>query len=276
MLRSPLGRQSATEESGTRDIAPCLPVRHTATAQTGPGRAGLARSVRLFRLFLKEQTEPHLFYSGQAADAVSQLARYTEIAGRTVVDVGGGAGYVTAAFRAAGADSFFFEPDQGEMLSRGTIQPGAVLADGYWLPVADGSADICFSSNVLEHVADPAGLIEEMIRATKPGGLIYLSFTNWYSPWGGHELSPWHLLGADYAARRYFRRHRRQPKHTVGQNLYRLHVGPMIRLMRAHHDVELLDALPRYYPRWCKVVLWIPWLRELATWNLLLIMRRKS
>jgi len=190
--------------------------------------------------------------------------------------VGGGAGYFTAAFRAAGADSFFFEPDQGEMMSRGAIQPGAVLADGYWLPVADGSADICFSSNVLEHVADPAGLIEEMIRATKPGGLIYLSFTNWYSPWGGHEMSPWHLLGAGYAARRYFRRHGRQPKHTVGQNLYQLHVGPMIRLMRARNDVELLEALPRYYPRWCKVVLRIPLLRELVTWNLLLIMRRKS
>src|SRR5215472_15697302 len=118
MLRSPLGRQSATEESGTRDIAPCRAVgSQTATAQTGLARAGLARSVRLFRLFLKEHTEPDLFYSGQAADAVSQLARYTELAGRTVVDVGGGAGYFTAAFRAAGADSFFFEPDQGEMMS---------------------------------------------------------------------------------------------------------------------------------------------------------------
>ena len=274
MLRSPQGRQSATEGSGTRDVAPGGAVaRPTAT---GPARAGLARSVRLFRLFLKEQSEPDLFYSGQAADAVGQLARYTGLAGRTVVDVGGGAGYFTAAFRAVGANSYFFEPDEGEMQSRSAIKPGAVLADGYWLPVADGSADICFSSNVLEHVADPAGLIEEMIRATKPGGVIYLSFTNWYSPWGGHELSPWHLLGAGYAARRYVRRHGRQPKHTLGQNLYQVHVGPMIRLMRARNDVELLDVLPRYYPRWSKVVLRIPWLRELATWNLLLIMRRKS
>ncbi len=136
-----------------------------------------------------------------------------------------------------------------------------MLADGYWLPVADGSADICFSSNVLEHVADPGGLIEEMIRATKPGGLIYVSFTNWYSPWGGHEMSPWHLLGASFAVRRYVRRYGRQPKHSVGRNLYRVHVGPVLRLMRSRRDVEILDATPRYYPSWCRFVLRIPMLQ---------------
>ncbi len=140
---------------------------------------------------------PQVFYAGLAEDAADQLARHIELAGRTVVDVGGGAGHFTAAFRARGANCYLFEPDSAELLSAGEAPVGAVLADGYWLPVADASADVCFSSNVLEHVADPAGLIDEMIRATKPGGVIYLSFTNWYSPWGGHEMSPWHLLGAE-------------------------------------------------------------------------------
>jgi SAM-dependent methyltransferase len=235
---------------------------------------GLARSIRLFRLFLLEQTEPEVFYNGLAEDAMNQIARHTEIAGRTVLDVGGGAGHFTAAFRARGANCYLFEPDSAEMLIDGEAPPGAVLADGYWLPVADSSTDICFSSNVLEHVADPPGLIDELIRATKPGGLIYLSFTNWYSPWGGHEMSPWHLLGADFAARRYTRRHARQPKHRVGDNLYRVHVGPILQLMRSRSDIEIVDALPRYYPRWCKPILRLPWVRELVTWNLLLIMRR--
>jgi SAM-dependent methyltransferase len=254
MLRSPQSSQRASQPSGR----------------------GLARSIRLFRLFLKEQTEPGLFYSGLAADAADQLSRYTELSGLTVVDVGGGAGEFTAAFRDRGADCFLFEPDREELLSRGSTPAGAVLADGYWLPVADGSADICFSSNVLEHVADPAGLIEEMVRATKPGGLIYVSFTNWYSPWGGHEMSPWHLIGTDFAARRYVRRYGREPKHIVGRNLFRVHVGPILRHMRSRNDVELIDALPRYYPRWCKIVLRVPVARELVTWNLLLIARRRA
>jgi SAM-dependent methyltransferase len=149
-----------------------------------------------------------------------------------------------------------------------------VLADGYWLPVRDGCADICFSSNVLEHVADPAGLIGEMIRVTRPGGLIYLSFTNWYSPWGGHEMAPWHYLGPRFAERHYRKRRGRDPKHQVGVTLYRLHIGPTLRLVRSMAGVEIIDALPRYYPRWCRAVLWIPLLREVLTWNLLLVLRR--
>src|SRR5260370_1109237 len=151
---------------------------------------------------------------------------------------------------------------------------GAVVADGYWLPVRDGTADVVFSSNVLEHVPDPIGLIEEMIRATRPGGLVYLSYTNWYSPWGGHEMSPWHYLGPRRAARRYVKRYGRQPKHEVGVNLYRVHVGPVLRALRARPDVEIVEARPRYYPRWCRLLLPLPGVREVLTWNLMLIMRR--
>jgi SAM-dependent methyltransferase len=281
MLRPPQWRQSAIDEPGPGESGPSPAGRgrlgpDAAEATARRGSQGLSRSIRLFRLFLREQTEPELFYSGLAEDAADQLASCADLAGRTVVDVGGGAGHFTAAFRARGADSFIFEPDRDELLGRGSVPRGAVLADGYWLPVADASADICFSSNVLEHVSDPAGLIEEMIRVTKPGGVIYLSFTNWYSPWGGHEMSPWHLLGAGFAARRYVRRYGRQPKHTVGRNLFPVHVGPILRLMRSRSDVAILAALPRYYPRWCRVVLRIPLLREITTWNLLVIVRRKA
>jgi SAM-dependent methyltransferase len=241
-----------------------------------PGPRTLARSVRLFRLFRLEQTHPDLFYSSLAEDAVNQVAEYADVAGQTVLDIGGGAGHFTAAFRSRGANCYLFEPDRAELLGRGDVPAGAILADGYWLPVADGTADICFSSNVLEHVADPVGLLEEMIRATRPGGLIYVSFTNWYSPWGGHEMSPWHLLGARFAERRYRRRIGRGPKHSVGENLFRQHVGPTLRLVRSRGDVTVIDAMPRYYPRWCKPVVRVPLLREFATWNLLLIMRRTT
>ena len=169
------------------------PIRRNRVDQAA--RSGLLRSVRLFRLFLAEQSDPETFYASLAEDAVRQVAEHGELGGRTVVDVGGGGGWFTAAFRARGANCYLFEPDPAELYLRTAAPAGAVVADGYWLPVRDGGADVVFSSNVLEHVADPIGLIEEMIRATRPGGLVYLSYTNWYSPWGGHEMSPWHLPG---------------------------------------------------------------------------------
>jgi SAM-dependent methyltransferase len=237
-------------------------------------RSGLLRSVRLFRLFLAEQADPEKFYASLAEDAVRQVAEHGELSGRTVVDVGGGGGWFTAAFRARGAHGYLFEPDPAELHFRTVAPSGAVVADGYWLPVRDSHADVVFSSNVLEHVADPMGLIEEMIRVARPGGLVYLSYTNWYSPWGGHEMSPWHYLGPQYARRRYLRRHGRKPKHEYGVNLFPVHVGPMLRALRARPDVTIVAAGPRYYPRWCRLLIRLPGLREVATWNLMLILRR--
>jgi SAM-dependent methyltransferase len=238
------------------------------------GREGISRSVRLLREFRSEQGDPELYYKIVADDAVRQVAGYCELAGRTVLDVGGGGGWFTAAFRAEGARCCLLEPDPAELHSRQVPLSGAVLADGLRLPVRDGAADVTFSSNVLEHVPDPLRLIAEMIRVTRPGGLIYLAFTNWYSPWGGHEMSPWHYLGAGFAERRYLNRYERKPKHKVGVSLFPVHVGAVLRAARARDDIEVVDARPRYYPPWCRPVVRIPGLREVVTWNLMLVMRR--
>ncbi len=232
------------------------------------------RTIRLFRLFLTEQSQPERFYRELAADAVSQVAGYVSLADRTVLDIGGGPGHFTAAFRASGARCILVEPDPAELSARGASPAGAVRGDGMRLPVADAAVDVCFSSNVLEHVSDPARMVAEMIRVTRPGGVIYLAFTNWYSPWGGHEMAPWHYLGARYAERRYLRRWHKPPKNRPGTGLFPVHVGPTLRLVRRRRDVTVLAALPRYYPRWCQAVLLIPGIREVATWNLLVVLRR--
>jgi SAM-dependent methyltransferase len=250
------------------------PIRRRVDPASRASRFGLMRSVRLFRLFLAEQADPETFYASLAEHAVQQVAGHCELGGQTVVDVGGGGGWFTAAFQARGAYCYLFEPDPAELRGRTAAPAGAVVADGYWLPVRDGGADVAFSSNVLEHVPDPIGLIEEMIRVTRLGGLVYLSFTNWYSPWGGHEMSPWHYLGPGYAKRRYIRRHQREPKHEYGVNLFPVHVGPVLRALRARPDIEIVEARPHYYPRWCRLLVRLPGLREFVTWNLMLIMRR--
>ncbi|MGY1435601.1 class I SAM-dependent methyltransferase [Streptomyces reniochalinae] len=234
----------------------------------------LRRSLALFRAFLREQSDPAHCYGLLARDAVAQVERYVPLGGRTVVDVGGGSGHFTEEFRRRGADCFLFEPDPRELHAGGRSPEGAVLADGYLLPLADGAADVCFSSNVLEHVADPVTFLSEMVRVTRPGGLIYVSFTNWYSPWGGHETSPWHWFGAERARSRYLRRTGHAAKHTLGENLFAVHVGPTLRHVRARDDVRIVAARSRYWPFLAHAVTRVPVLRELATWNLLLILRR--
>ncbi|MGP3979792.1 class I SAM-dependent methyltransferase [Streptomyces sp. KR80] len=234
----------------------------------------IARSVALFRAFLREQTDPEHCYGLLARDAAEQLERYLTLHDRVVVDIGGGSGHFTEEFRRRGAHSYLFEPDAAELAARGQLPEGAVVADGYLLPLADGVADVCFSSNVLEHVADPQTFLSEMVRVTRPGGLIYVSFTNWLSPWGGHETAPWHYLGADRARARYRRRTGRDAKHTLGENLFPIHIGPTLRHVRGRDDVSVVAARSRYWPFLAHAVTRVPGLREIATWNLLLILRR--
>ncbi|GIH74579.1 SAM-dependent methyltransferase [Planobispora longispora] len=238
-------------------------------------RANLARSVRLFSAFRKEQTDPDFFYGLLARDTVSQLSTYTEVKGSLVLDVGGGAGYFAEALQDAGARVVCVDCDAGEMTARdGTMPEGAVLGSALCLPLRTGSIDICFSSNVLEHVPDPFTMASEMVRVTRPGGTVYLSFTNWLSPWGGHETSPWHYLGGHRAARRYERRHGKRPKNVFGESLYAVSVADALRWARTCGDATVVDALPRYLPRWAKPVLAIPGLREIVTWNLVLVLRK--
>ena len=238
--------------------------------------SGLGAAFRLLTAFLREQSDPDEFYGLLARDSVDLVERHIRLAGSRVVDVGGGAGYFAAEFQARGAECLLVEPDPAELRSRGEPARGSVIGDGYWLPLADASVDVCFSCNVLEHVRDPAGLIDEMIRVVRPGGLIYVSYTAWLSPWGGHESSPYHYLGGDYALRRYIRRHGKKPKNVYGQSMFPVGVGQVLSLARRRTDVTMVEARPRYYPRWCRFLILLPGLRELLTWNLLLIMRRRA
>jgi SAM-dependent methyltransferase len=239
-------------------------------------RANLSRSVRLLGAFRLEQTDPGFFYGLLARDTVAQLSTYTDLRGALVADVGGGPGYFAEALRAAGARTVCVDCDAGEMRARDGVMPeGAVLGSALDLPLRSGSVDVCFSSNVLEHVPDPAAMADEMVRVTRPGGLVYLSYTTWLSPWGGHETSPWHYLGGHRAARRYERRYGRRPKNVYGESMYAVSASRMLRWARRQDRATLLDAVPRYHPRWARHVVLLPGIREFATWNLLLVLRRR-
>lgn len=235
---------------------------------------GVGRSVRLFRAFTTEQLDQDGYYTLLAADTTAQLERYTPLRGRTVLDVGGGPGYFARAFEAAGARCARLDADAGELAgARG--EPGGVLGSALDLPVRDEAVDVCFSSNVLEHVPDPWRMAAEMVRVTRPGGVVYLAFTNWLSPWGGHETSPWHYLGGHHAARRYERVHGAAPKNRYGTSLFPVSVAAALRWASRREDVTVLAAAPRYLPSWTRPLVRVPVVREFLTWNLMLVLRRR-
>jgi SAM-dependent methyltransferase len=237
---------------------------------------GLRRSVQLFKGFMGEQQDPTEFYRLLADDAVREMSRYCQLTSARVIDIGGASGYVGDAIAASGGSALTVEYDWAQIVEHGRRLQHGVQGDGMRLPIFDASFDVAYSSNVLEHVPDPERMLLEMVRVVCPGGIVFVTFTNWLSPWGGHETAPWHYFGGDWAARRYQRRYGQEPKNRYGVSLYRLPISRVLRWARLCHDVEVLDAFPRYYPHWTSPLVHVPGVREVATWNLALVLRRRA
>lgn len=231
--------------------------------------------MELARAFRVEQTDPHRFYGLLARDSVRLLERHGSLRDRTVLDVGAGPREFAEAFVDAGARYVAVDSDAAALSPLRSDASYALVGDGTTLPVRDRSVDVAFSSNVFEHVPDPERLGDELVRVVRPGGLVVVSYTNWLSPWGGHETSPYHYLGGERAVRRYRRIHGHDPKNRVGTTLFRTSVRQGLAWARSCREAQLLDARPRYYPSWSRALVEVPGLREVVTWNLWLVLRRR-
>lgn len=237
---------------------------------------GMRRSIELFKGFRREQDDPIGFYRLLADDAVREMSRYCQLTGARVIDIGGASGYVGEAIADAGAAALTVEYDWAQIVEHGRRLRHGVQGDGLALPVFDAAFDVAYSSNVLEHVPDPEQMLREMVRVVCPGGIVFVTYTNWLSPWGGHETAPWHYFGGEWAARRYERHYGQEPKNRYGVSLYRLPVSQVLGWARDCPDVEILDAFPRYYPHWTAPLVRVPGVREVATWNLAMVLRRRT
>jgi SAM-dependent methyltransferase len=233
--------------------------------------SGLASRRELFRLFLAEKHDPEPFYARLADRTIAGLA--FEVRGSLVLDLGCGPGHYTSALSRAGARVVAAEMDEDDVRAAAAHGFGGSCADARHLPLRAGAVDAVFCSNMLEHTPDPGQVLDEIERVLCPGGWAWLSWTNWYSPWGGHEIVPFHYLGPRYglAAWRWLRGEPR--KNVPFEALWPTHVGRTLAMVRSRPGLRLIDAAPRYYPsqRW---ILKVPGLREVATWNCLLLLRR--
>jgi 2-polyprenyl-3-methyl-5-hydroxy-6-metoxy-1,4-benzoquinol methylase len=100
--------------------------------------------------------------------------------GVRVLDVGCGTGSVTlVANRGKGNIVMAVEPDaqRAEVArSRGLNVHQGILSPEFIEKF--GPFDVCMASDVLEHTAAPSDFIVNLVKATKPGGLILISVPN--------------------------------------------------------------------------------------------------
>jgi len=276
------------------------PDRQRQTLSVFRRRATLRRSFGLLSDFKYEQTRPDIFYGHLAEDTAGLIrdiyagvrgagqgsgreARQAEdqsepLRGTKILDVGGGPGYFGVAFDKAGADYYTCEPDVGEMAAAGIKLQTSVRGSGLDLPFLSDAFDITYSSNVAEHVPDPWRMADEMLRVTKPGGVMIYSYTVWLGPFGGHETGLWqHYVGGEFAARRYEKKMGRPPKNRWGESLFNVSAAEGLEYARKVHGerAELVAAFPRYHPWWAWWMVRVPGLREFAVSNLVLVFQKR-
>jgi SAM-dependent methyltransferase len=191
--------------------------------------------------------------------------------GALVLDAGTGGGCVPEVLHSEGARVVAL--DVRDRRLEGVVRTPFVLGRGEALPFPDDAFDVVISSNVLEHVGDRSGTIAELIRVCRPGGHVYLSWTTWLSPLGGHEMSPFHYLGPHKAVRIYRMLHGKPPDNIPGRNLFVVHVGSVLREIRAT-PLVIRDVAPRYWPS-LRVLGRIPGVREAAMWNCVVLAEKE-
>lgn len=228
----------------------------------------------LWTLFRNEQTDPEPFYLALAAEAVADLDRRHDLAGSRVLDIGCGPGWYADALAARGANVIGLDGDHEALTQRPSVTAPLLKGDAAALPFPDASVDGVFCSNLLEHASDTEGVLRELARVLKPGGWGYVSWTNWYSPWGGHEMTPYQFLGPERGSRLYEKRNGPPRKNRFGEGLFAVHIGPTLQLASSIEEIVIERIEPRYWPQ-LRFIVAIPGLREVFTWNCVIRFKRR-
>ncbi len=100
----------------------------------------------------------------------------------TVIDVSCGDGGIIGFCAGRGAEVIFLDTDEKRLaVTRARVRESAahaykaILSPCYPVPLPDASGDLVICTEVLEHVPDPAALLAELVRVTRPGGRILLT-----------------------------------------------------------------------------------------------------
>jgi SAM-dependent methyltransferase len=98
-----------------------------------------------------------------------------------VLDIGCGGGHDLALLEAAGVTVVGADPSRSLLdKSAARLQDARLIqSDGQHIALRDESVDGCRIERVLQHVADPGGVVDEAVRCTKVGGVITIFEPDW-------------------------------------------------------------------------------------------------
>ena len=171
------------------------------------------------------------------ADAVASGTR----AGEVVLDYGCGPGRIGAmiadrGFRVDGRDPSPLMLVEARKLLRDDEGVSFSLSTGNGEGLPDGHYGAIVCSSVIEFVTEPGALLRHFHRATKPGGLLAVSFANRRSLWGAYAR--WKYEQPHFAIQHNVWTFERA-RTLLAENGFRVESGPV------YYEASPFDKRPR-------------------------------
>ena len=108
-----------------------------------------------------------------------ELFLLSEVAGKTLLDVGCGTGWFSQEALKRGARVVSLDISCHIILqARQRVSAKYTAASALCLPLSNGSFDLVVSSEVIEHTPEPRQAVKEMARVLKPGGILAMTCPN--------------------------------------------------------------------------------------------------
>jgi SAM-dependent methyltransferase len=230
---------------------------------------------KLVARHLKHRDDP-CFYSMQAEDAIRWIQEQGVVLTEKtrILDLGCGHGVFGGELLKRGYQVAFADEDHCLLPELSDLPFHKFNIDRDDIKTL-GQFDLVICSNVLEHLAKPKAFLHTAQELLTPQGKLYLSWTNWLSPWGGHEFSPFHYLGPRHGHLLYDRVAGRKRIHTPFVNLFPTHIGPTLKQIAENRSLHVIAVAPRYYTEF-SVLMRIPVLREFLAWNCAMLIGRRA
>ena len=239
---------------------------------------GLLRTFALIRAQFNRRRNPVLFEKIRVADAINQVVGQTPLYNRDVLEMSPVGSPLSDALVQRGARLVTMRRSSPVRRRNQTshVEFGGPTYNNQSMEADDESFDLVYATNALSTVNGVDALLDEMIRVTRIGGTIVIHNATWWSPWGGFETSPWHLLSGNFARSRYQRKNGMPPTHSYGVTLFRLRIRDVLSYFAHDPRVVVVAAGPYWLPDAFGWLVKVPLLREIVTLNLSVRVERTS